>query len=66
MIQRGETVIVLPDDEVILQRGDRLLLCGNGAAFSRLHWNLCQRSALEYVRDGEVAPQGWLWRRFKS
>lgn len=66
MIQRGEDVIVLPDDGVILQRGDRLLLCGNRSAFSRVHWNLCQRSALEYVRDGEVAPQGWLWRQFKS
>ena len=59
--RRGEHILV-PDDEFRLASGDHLLLVGQESAFVRLAWNLGYDAALDYVRTGQPAPQGWLWR----
>lgn len=53
---------LLPDEDFPLQAGDRLLVTGRDAAFTRLAWNLNHDAALEYVRTGRAIPQGWIWR----
>jgi len=62
MMQRGDGYFLLPDEETLLQHGDRLLVCGAGGVFERLRWNLCHATALEYVRHGDTQAHGWLWR----
>ncbi|BAN69703.1 potassium channel family protein [endosymbiont of unidentified scaly snail isolate Monju] len=60
--RRGERILV-PGDDFRLAAGDHLLLVGQESAFTRLAWNLGHDAALDYVRTGQPAPQGWLWRR---
>jgi len=66
LIRRGREYILLPDPSTVLHQDDQLLVCGDAGSFSRLHWNLCNRGALEYVRTGRVSTRGWLWRKVEK
>ena len=57
---------LLPDEESVLEMGDRLLFCGTTHAFARMQWNLCHGPTLEYVLTGEEKPRSWLWRRLQG
>jgi len=57
---------LLPDEESVLEMGDRLLFCGTAHAFARMQWNLCHGPTLEYVLTGEEKPRSWLWRRLQG
>ena len=50
----------LPDDEMMLQPGDRLLFAGTRAAKVAQNLALDNRNVLDYVLTGHDAP-GWLW-----
>ena len=63
LVARAGQHHLLPDEDFPLQAGDRLLVTGRDAAFTRLAWNLNHDAALEYVRTGRAIPQGWIWRR---
>ncbi len=52
----------LPDAEMSLKSGDRLLICGNRSAFRRMQWTVSNRHTLDYIKTGEDRPQSWLWR----
>ncbi len=63
--REGERHLV-PADDLLLAAGDRLLLCGERAAFTRLDWSLCHAHTLEYVVTGENHPEGWVWRKLRE
>lgn len=63
LIHRRNDRLLLPDPETPLKAGDRLLLCGNGAAFTRMLWTVSHRHTLDYIKTGYDAPQSWIWRK---
>lgn len=63
MIRREEECLLVPEADVALKPGDRLLACGDRRGLSRLRWNLCHAAALSHVRGDGTQPQGWFWRR---
>ncbi len=64
LIQRGEERFLVPDGDFKLMVGDRLLICGNGAAFTRMSWTISHHNTLDYVKTGNNLPQSWLWRKW--
>jgi len=64
LIQRGEEHLLLPDQDSPLLIGDRLLMCGNGVAFTRMSWTISHHNTLDYVKTGNDLPQSWLWRKW--
>jgi Trk K+ transport system NAD-binding subunit len=63
LILRRNDRMLLPDQETALKAGDRLLLCGNRAAFRRMQWTVSHRHTLDYIMTGEDHPQSWIWRK---
>ena len=63
LVHRRNDRLLLPDAESPLKVGDRLLMCGNRTAFTRMHWTLSHQHTLTYIKTGVDQPQGWLWRR---
>ena len=63
LIHRRQDRLLLPAQEHLLKAGDRLLICGNRRAFTRMHWTVSHRYTLDYIKTGEDTPQSWLWRR---
>jgi Trk K+ transport system NAD-binding subunit len=63
LIERNSGRLLLPDAQTPLQAGDRLLLCGDRKAFTRMQWTVSHRHTLDFIKSGVDQPQGWLWRR---
>ena len=63
LIRRRNDRMLLPHPQDVLKAGDRLLICGNRAAFTRMQWTVSHRHTLDYVKTGSDLPQSWLWRR---
>jgi Trk K+ transport system NAD-binding subunit len=53
---------LLPEVELELRAGDRLLFCGRYSAEPRMDWTLQNEHALTYVTTGGSMPKGWIWR----
>ena len=66
LIVRRNDRILLPEPEAPLKPGDRLLICGNRSAFTRMHWTVSHRHTLDYIKTGADLPQSWLWRRLTT
>lgn len=62
LIHRRNDRLLLPEPQTPLKAGDRLLMCGNRAAFTRMTWTVSHGHTLDYVKTGQDRPQGWLWR----
>lgn len=62
MLERGHEPIVLPDGEVNLRSGDRLLFCGAPQARRAQAPVLHDYNALTYMLTGRDAPGGTVWR----
>lgn len=63
LLKRGESEILLPPGDTLLETGDRILFCGRPEAASRMQWTLNNLNALEYIITGIDRPSGYLWRR---
>ena len=63
LIHRRNDRLLLPGPDTMLKVGDRLLMCGNRAAFTRMNWTVSHQHTLDYVKTGQDRPQGWLWRK---
>jgi Trk K+ transport system NAD-binding subunit len=63
LIRRRNDRILLPGQECPLKPGDRLLICGNRGAFTRMYWTVSHRHTLDYIKTGADQPQSWIWRR---
>jgi len=63
LIERQDEQLLLPDSDTPLQAEDRLLLCGDLTAFTRMQWTVSNHHTLDYIMTGAERPQGWLWRK---
>jgi len=61
LLQRGEELRLLPDDNLVLARGDRILMCGRPGVVNQMHWALVNANALRYLQTGEWRAEGTLW-----
>ncbi len=62
LLVRSEGVVPLPDMEVVLEPGDRLLFCGTEDAHAQMNWTLFHRNTLRFLVTGEQRPDGIVWR----
>lgn len=60
-LKRGNGNVMLPEDNRLLHKGDRLLMCGSALSRSLMQWTTRNAKVLEYVLTGEENPQGYLW-----
>lgn len=65
LLERGENIIVLPDEHYKLQAGDQLLLASSLATQRNLTCTLRNENELAYVLDGEESSS-WLWRKLRG
>ncbi len=66
LVRRRNDRLLLPDPDTPLRADDRLLICGNRVAFTRMHWCVAHQHALDYIHTGEDRPQGWVWRKLAA
>jgi len=66
LVRRRNDRVLLPELATPLKAGDRLLICGNRAAFTRMQWSVSHRHTLDYIKTGEDRPQSWVWRHLLS
>ncbi len=68
--QRGKKALIMPADDYLLKKDDRILLCGRQQAHSAIVGNLQNTYTLHYVMTGEDLPHGyimqWLVRKFPN
>lgn len=57
---------LMPEGDVSLLPGDKLLFCGTLHAFSIMEWTLCHSPTLEYMLTGEDKPRSWIWRKIRE
>ncbi|MGD8590394.1 MAG: NAD-binding protein [Chromatiales bacterium] len=62
LLLRKTERILIPEQSVILRKGDRILFVGSLAAQNSMEWTLLNEHALTYILTGESRPQGWIWR----
>ncbi len=62
LLQRGETLQLLPDDDLVLAPGDRILMCGRPGVVDQMQWGLVNANALRYLQYGAWHAEGTVWR----
>ncbi len=63
MLLRVDRTEALPEEDTELRRGDELLFAGGPGADRRQALTVSNVNALDYVRTGQEAGSGWVWRR---
>ena len=62
LLNRGDKNYLMPDPDMPLQRGDRILFTARAGTRKVMDWALNNPKALEYVVTGNELPDGTLWR----
>ncbi|MDX1496166.1 MAG: NAD-binding protein [Salinisphaeraceae bacterium] len=62
LLNRGEKNYMLPDPDMQLQRGDRIVLTARHGTRTTMDWLLYNPKALEYAVTGNELPDGSIWR----
>jgi hypothetical protein len=62
LLLRSNQRELLPQEDLRLRMGDRLLLCGRHCARARMGWTLQNIHALGYILTGGSVPGGTVWR----
>lgn len=62
LLDRGGENYMLPDPEMRLQRGDRVLFTARAGTRRVMNWILHNPKVLEYVATGNELPDGTIWR----
>ena len=62
LLLRSNERRLLPQENLRLRIGDRLLLCGQQCARARMGWTLQNIHALGYILTGDSVAGGSLWR----
>ena len=67
MLRRSSSLTLLPDGQIRLKPGDRLLFCGSDRARYRMRWTCFDDHVLNFIVTGEERPEGavmrWLLQR---
>lgn len=63
LLKRVDTFLLLPDDETLLQAGDRILMCAPYQAYKQIQWATQNQKALHYLLKGEEWVSSTLLRR---
>jgi hypothetical protein len=66
MLEREDAFFLLPDGDMDLHAGDRILFVGSNTAKRLQQRFLDDASTLEFVRHGIEQPRTWLFRRLKA
>lgn len=70
VLKRGEELMMLPEDDTQLHRGDEILFCGTSADHRLLDANLHNEYTLHYLQRGTEMPRtlfsAWFSRRVKA
>ena len=56
----------MPDDETMIEKGDRLLFCGMREAMNSLNWILTDIASLNYVMQYEIEPESYLLKQLRK
>ena len=62
LLDRGGENYLLPDPEMPLRRGDRILFTARAGTRRQMNWALHNPKELEYVVSGNEFPDGAIWR----
>jgi Trk K+ transport system NAD-binding subunit len=62
LLVRGQDTVLLPELDLRLALGDRILFCGKSVAKATQPLLLSNRKVLTYVLDGTEMPDGIVWR----
>jgi voltage-gated potassium channel len=63
LVIRGDDALLLPEEDFILQHGDKLLFAGDAAARRSLSTTTLLDATAEYVLYDRHIPSSWIWRR---
>jgi Trk K+ transport system NAD-binding subunit len=66
MLEREDAFYLMPDPNMDLQAGDRILFVGSTAAKRLQQRFLDDASTLDFVRRGVEQPRTWLFRKIKA
>lgn len=66
LLKRDTTEMVVPDETMPLQRGDRLLLAGRVEARRQLSWIARNHNSFAYLVTGRERPAGFVWEWFTT
>ncbi len=62
LLTRAGEEILMPDDDVALHKGDRLLFAGPAHVADTMRWSTQNANAFEYILTGSERPSGIVWR----
>ena len=66
LLKRGDVEIVVPDESMPLERGDRLLLAGRIEAWRQLSWIERNHNSFAYLVTGLEQPSSYVWKYLAS
>lgn len=62
LVKRGDTSILLPDENLPLEKGDNVLLCGHFGARYQMEWIAKNHNVFDYLITGRERASGALWQ----
>ncbi len=62
LLNRGDKNYLMPDPDMPLERGDRILFTARAGTRAVMDWALNNPKALEYIVTGNELPDGTIWR----
>lgn len=64
LLIRDNQETLLPEDELEIKIGDKLLFCGTYQDKDNMHWTLNVMRSLNYVMSYKDEPEAYIWRLF--
>lgn len=62
LLKRGLVEYLVPDENMVLESGDRILFCGRSCFHNDMLWVVRNIDVLHYVLTGEEHPSSYLWK----
>ena len=63
---RGENKTLLPEPDLSLKVGDKLLFCGRSSSDGFMRWGMQNDNILSYLLTGKTQPEGTVWKWLAS
>jgi Trk K+ transport system NAD-binding subunit len=63
LLLRGNDMLLAPEDDIRLERGDAIVFAGRPSARRSLEATLFVDATREYLVSGRHVPASWVWRR---